>query len=233
MLKCCDVVLFANEETRARLEPWCTGKTEMMIDVGVAPERFFPSSEDSAGTRILCAGRIESRKGIGFLLQSFRLAIDERPELRLRIVGSGPNLEIERQRARDLGMGGEVDFAGKIDHAQMEQELRKADIFAFPSLRDTSGAVVLEAMASGIPVICLDHQGGRLMTGDVSGIRVPVTSLKETTLDFARAMVELSLDPERRLRCGNAARARVIDEFSWPRKANRLSRIYGKVPSNQ
>jgi glycosyltransferase involved in cell wall biosynthesis len=226
MLESCDVVLFANEETRARLEPWCTGKTEMMIDVGVAPERFFPSAETSNGTRILCAGRIESRKGIGLLLESFKLALTERPELRLRIIGTGPNLDAEQERAQNLCIQGQVEFVGKVDHAQMEEELRQADMFVFPSLRDTSGAVVLEAMASGIPVICLDHQGGRLMTGDVSGIRVPVTSLEKTKKDFAKAIVDLSLDPERRQRCAKSARARVIDEFSWPRKADRLSRIY-------
>ena len=229
MLEACDVVLFANEETRERLEPYCTGKTEMMIDVGVAPERFFPCSKTSNGTRILYAGRIESRKGIGLLLQSFQLALTERPELRLRIVGNGPNLYAEQKRAQSLSIQGQVEFVGKVDHAQMEEELRQADIFAFPSLRDTSGAVVLEAMASGIPVICLDHQGGRLMTGDVSGIKVPVTSLKKTKKDFAKAMVDLSLDPERRQRCAKAARARVINEFSWSRKAARMSQIYSSI----
>jgi glycosyltransferase involved in cell wall biosynthesis len=201
----------------------------MMIDVGVAPERFFPCSKNSNGTRILYAGRIEPRKGIGLLLQSFKLALAERPELRLRIVGNGPNLHAEQKRAQSLSIQEQVEFVGKVDHAQMEEELRQADIFAFPSLRDTSGAVVLEAMASGIPVICLDHQGGRLMTGDVSGIRVPVTSLEKTKKDFAKAMVDLSLDPERRQRCAKEERARVIDEFSWRRKADRLSRIYNII----
>jgi glycosyltransferase involved in cell wall biosynthesis len=217
----CDLVLFANLETQQLLGKWCSRQVGQMIDVGVDPNRFRGKGE-GGGNEILFAGRFEARKGTRLLLMAFQEALRENPELRLRMVGDGKQLELEREWVKSQGLGHAVVLVGRLSHLEMAEAFASAGIFAFPSLRDTSGAIVLEAMASKVPTVCLDHQGASLMVDEDSGIRVPVKAREETIRLFARALIQLSGDPGLRRSMGENARKRVLKEFSWERKGRKM-----------
>ena len=123
------------------------------------------SPRGSAGPPVaLFAGRLLPWKGIPLALR----AMAELPEWRLVIIGSGPDERRLRRFARRLGLEGRVEFRGWRSRQEVLRAMREeADVFLFPSLHDEAPFVVAEALASGLPVVCLDHGGpaaiGRLL----------------------------------------------------------------------
>jgi glycosyltransferase involved in cell wall biosynthesis len=110
--------------------------------------------DPAAGRLVLFVGSLIERKGISFLLQAFSRACADRPSIRLRIIGSGPLRKKLRQQAAQLGLRERVEFVGFVQPSELPREYARADVFVLPSLEDTFGVVVVEAMASGTPVIC-------------------------------------------------------------------------------
>jgi glycosyltransferase involved in cell wall biosynthesis len=104
--------------------------------------------------------------------------------------------------------------------------MRSCDVFLFPSLRDGGGLVVVEAMAAGKPVICLDLGGPGLHVTKGCGIKVPASSPEQAVRDLAEALGQLYQDPELRLRMGRAARERAARLYHWDRLGERMLEIY-------
>ena len=230
MLWRCDAVLFANRETRQLLLEHCRGITDTMIDVGVDPSVFSINEVKAYSKTVLFAGRFEARKGVMFLLEAFALAYHRDNEIKLKMLGDGPSFEEAQSKIDELGLGKAVSLLGRVGHEQMSLELGNADVFAFPSLRDTSGAIVLEAMASGLPVVCLDHQGASIMVGDTGGRRIVPGELDDTRQEFADAILELiHRDSASDHSDGADAHTRVANQFSWSHKAERLIEVYRSV----
>jgi glycosyltransferase involved in cell wall biosynthesis len=103
------------------------------------------------------------------------------------------------------------------DWLPRDEALRKmgrADIFLYPSF-EGGGMVVLEAMAHGLPVVCLDYGGAGEMVGKDGGIRVPAGTMEDTVAGLAAALAELASDESRRHRLGAAARDRVNARYLW------------------
>jgi len=224
----CDLVLFANEETRDLLQEDCGGKTGVMVDVGVDANQF-QKGEGGGGFSVLFAGKFQPRKGTRLLLLAFKMALQQEPGLKLRMIGDGPEWAREKQWVAEQGLGEEVELVGRCSHAEMAEAFGHADIFVFPSLRDTTGAIALEAMASEVPTICLDHQGARLMVNMDSGIRVPVRSEAETIKAMADSLVSLGGDTTRCRTMGEKGRKRVMQEFDWQCKTARLLEVYRQL----
>ena len=112
-----------------------------------------------------------------------------------------------------------------------EEALRQydwANALAFTSLRDTSGNVVLEALAHGLPVICLDHQGVRDIVTPECGIKVPVTRPREVIDGLTGALTTLARDPALRERLGRGALERAR-EYLWSRQGERMADVYRQV----
>jgi glycosyltransferase involved in cell wall biosynthesis len=152
---------------------------------------------------ILATGRLIARKGIDHLIRAYAIAVAERPGITLRVVGSGPAEPQLRQLAVELGVN--VDFAGFVDQPHLPAEYAAAQTYAFPTLRDPFGIVLLEAAASGLPIVASPHGGATLdlIEDERDGlVRNPVDHA-----GFGSALVRLADDPELRARLGDAARA--------------------------
>jgi glycosyltransferase involved in cell wall biosynthesis len=192
---------------------------ERFLQLGFAPERvhLVPHSTNlqpllDAGEgrdhgragelRVLATGRLISRKGIDHLLRAYALAAAERPGIALRIVGSGPAEPDLRRLAAELGVTPE--FAGFVDQPHLPAAYADAEAYVFPTLRDPFGIVVLEAAASGLPIVASPYGGA---TPDL--IDDERTGLVRDPRDrhaLAAALVRLADDPELRRRLGDAAR---------------------------
>jgi glycosyltransferase involved in cell wall biosynthesis len=224
----CSLVLFANNETRRLLGSHCRNETAMMIDVGVDVELFSPATADNAIGKIviLFAGRLEGRKGAILLIQAFADLTRDLPDAELRIVGDGPMRESLEREVRRKGLSQQVVFTGLISHEAMRREFEQADIFAFPSLRDTSGAVVLEAMAMELPIVCFDHQGAAIMVPDTCGRKVAACSCEAAVKNLADALSDLARNREKRRTMGLAGRLHVKENHDWGAKSARISTYY-------
>lgn len=229
------LVYFANDETRRLLERWCKADVDMMIDVGVDVGKFKPRDEkagQSDKSVILFGGRLEGRKGAILLLKALFLLKLEGAPFECRIIGSGPDEAFLKRWIDDRGMADEVKLLGLVTHAQMAQEFGEANIFVFPSLRDTSGAIVMEAMATSLPTVCLNHQGGGMMVDDVSGIKIKSESVEAMAKSLSQGIERLLNDEELRVTMGAAARERVCQEFDWDVRVEKVLKGYRKVLKN-
>jgi glycosyltransferase involved in cell wall biosynthesis len=102
---------------------------------------------------ILSVCRFFPRKRLDVLLRAVALALRGAPEMRLRIVGDGPEREPLRALAHRLGLEGIVEWLGPVSQSRLSRELTAADCFCLPSAQEGFGIAFLEAMAAGLPIV--------------------------------------------------------------------------------
>ena len=138
-------------------------------------------------------------------------------DVRLTMLGGGSEGRAWRGLARELGIEQAVDWIDRVDHCRMSEIYLSHDALLFPSLHDSSGNVVLEALAYGLPVICLDLGGPGEFVDDRCG-RVIATggrSASGCAHALALAIEDMSRSPVLCRRLGDGARARAAN-FLWP-----------------
>jgi glycosyltransferase involved in cell wall biosynthesis len=223
-------VLAANAETWDLLERSGARHLVRESDVGVNPEtitvRDRPLIRD--GFVVLWAGTLKARKGPFLALDAIAGARSRGVPIRFRMAGDGPLRNAVDRRINELGLRDVVEQLGEQSYAEMTDFYDSGNVFLFTSLQDTAGTVVLEAMAHGLPVITLDHQGVANMVDSQCGTKVAVTTEQETVDALISAIERLSLDPESRMRLGRNARARVERRFSWNLLGARLRELYAR-----
>jgi len=169
----CDVVLSPSAASDGRLA--ALGIANQKIgrwDRGVDVSRFSPAlrtREADGKVRVLYAGRLTKEKGADLLADAFLAARARDPRLELVLAGGGP--EAEPLRAR---LGGAARFLGWLEGDELARAYADADLFLFCSQTDTFGQVLLEAQASGLPVIAVDAGGpSELIANGRSGLLCP------------------------------------------------------------
>ena len=177
--------------------------------------------------RILWSGDHAPHKGLPLLLKAL-CGLNQRVPYDLRILGSGRLRHRWQRLARNLNLAGNVTWLGRLPHHQTLEQYQWADVFVFTSLRDTSGNVVLEALAAGVPVVCLDHQGVRDMVTEECGIKIPVTVPSEVVIKLSEAILNLAQDPALRQRL-SAGALRRVREYEWPRQGERMAALYSRM----
>lgn len=219
------VVLAANEDTRRQAVCLKARRVEMMSDVGISADFFAHSTHSNSENkllRVLWVGRLLPTKGIRLALEAFRYV---RIPFRLTIIGDGPGRRNLESYIEKYNLERVVDWRGAVDWCEIRQIYREQDVFLFTSLRDTTGIQLLEAMASGLPIITLDHHGAGYLVPDSAGVKVPVTTVSETIDGLARAICGLAVSPARRQKMGRAA-LETAWLHSWDEKAARMVNVY-------
>lgn len=185
--------------------------------------------------RVLTAGRLIRLKAFDLAIRAFKdfvqrsTADDPADGVEFTIIGDGPELPRLQALARCLGLEQRVRFEGWKQQEELWSRMRSCDVFLFPSLRDGGGLVVVEAMAAGKPVVCVDLGGPRMHVTEECGIKVPAISPAQTVRDLAAALERLYVDKELRQRMGRAARERAEREHDWEHLGERLLEIYAKA----
>jgi len=202
----CDVVLSpspASDEHLAKLgiEPeriwrWARGVDLARFDPGLRTPGMF-----SAGViNVMYAGRLTSEKGIELLADAFLSARRRDPRLHLVLAGGGPEQDRLGER-----LGDHVSFFGWLEGDALARAYASADLFLFPSRTDTFGQVILEAQASGLPVVAVAEGGPlSLITGGETGVLAPADADA-----LAEALLSLVAAPLRSERIRRAALAAV------------------------
>jgi len=149
--------------------------------------------------------------------------------LRLTVVGSGPELMRWRRLVEKFKLGDSVEFTGQVTRDKLPELYGRADALVFPALRDSGGSALLEAMARGVPVICLDWAGPGEMVDANSGVKIPVRDRAETVAALAAAIARLQALPELRRALARAARERAFAQFRWEAKAQLLTTTYHRL----
>lgn len=197
-----------------------------IIPNGAMVDHFWGATpaELPPGRRMLFVGRLEPRKGFQVALDAFAELASRYDDLRLVVVGDGP----QRARVRRLprALRTRVDMVGRASHDELPTFHAAADLFIAPATgRESFGIVLVEAMAAGLPVVASDLPGYReVVRHEREGLLVPPAD----PVALAEAGARLLEDPvlARRLSSGGRMRART---FAWPRVAARVERVYERV----
>jgi glycosyltransferase involved in cell wall biosynthesis/predicted metal-dependent phosphoesterase TrpH len=199
-------------------------------DRGVDLDRFnparyapgvLPNTHSELGTRfnVLYVGRLSKEKGIDLLAESFLIARDHDPRLHLVLAGRGPEEETLRRR-----LGSAVTFLGWVEGDRLAQVYASADLFMFASTTDTFGQVILEAQASGLPVLAVDAGGpAELIEDGRSGCLVAPDP--ESLAGALRGLARREAIRERLSTGGLLA----VAERSWPRSLDQLAEGYARA----
>ena len=197
-----------------------------VVPHGVDPVRFSSerATDPSDSVQLLFVGEHEPRKGIEFLLGAMDLLRNPKPEARLVTIGQGSALRELKHLSNRLRLGDRVEFRGYLpdpDGTRLPKAYSQADIFVLPSLKEGFGFVLLEAMASGLPIVATDVSAIPEVVGD-AGILVP----PRNPTALASAIRLLIDDPAKRREMGRRGRDRVAALFTWDKVIPRLTDVY-------
>jgi glycosyltransferase involved in cell wall biosynthesis len=213
------VIYVKTDQSRRALPERHQGKIAVHLEIGTrAVDRERPR-ERRAGEplRLMFAGRFLYWKGMHLGLRGFARLLERGIEARLTMLGAGPDEQAWRRLADELGVGHAVEWLAWVEHSKVAELYRRHDALLFPSLHDSSGNVVLEALVHGLPVVCLDLGGPAELANQSCGRVVPTRDLdvEGCARALADALEELARDPElcRRLSAGAHERARAL---RWP-----------------
>jgi glycosyltransferase involved in cell wall biosynthesis/predicted metal-dependent phosphoesterase TrpH len=192
-------------------------------DRGVDVSRFDPALRDAdlhpGELTVLYAGRLSKEKGAALLADAFLAARARDPRLHLVLAGGGPE-----QAALSERLGEHASFLGWLEGEALARTYASADVFLFASSTDTFGQVVLEAQASGLPVVAVNRGGPSTLIEDGrTGL------LRDARAqDLADAVCELAGSPVLRRRL-SAAALTAVRARTWERALEQLSQGYGRA----
>ena len=217
----CSIVLSPSESADQSLRALGIGAARIgRWDRGVDSSRFDPALRRPdlypGELNVLYAGRLSREKGADLLADAFLTARERAPRLHLVLAGGGPEEAMLRER-----LGDHATFLGWLEDEPLARAYASADIFLFASATDTFGQVVLEAQASGLPVVAVGEGGPRTLIDDGH------TGLLRaaTPEDLALGLRELADSPGLRRRVASAALA-AVRARTWERALEQLAEGY-------
>jgi len=225
------MLLVANKRTQNVLPS--TLKTRPVfefVENGVDPDLFTPTAKkpDRDYLQVIYVGRLVDWKRVDLLIEACA-QLKGRIKFHLEIIGDGPLREALTSQARELSLTDEVQFHGRLSHREAADILRNADVMVLPSMRECGGAVVLEAMASGIPVIATKWGGPIDYITPETGILISPSTPDIFIKELAAALQFLEKEAAARVKMGEAGRLRAASVFGWKVKTQVLLGIYASV----
>jgi len=221
----CSAVLVSTEETRkafahSGVATWLV--PEAGIHETASPQRHAPRPH----LRLLFAGRLRFYKGVHFALRGLKTA---GVGAELAVFGDGPLRRPMQRLARQLGLGSQVEFHGWVPRDSLLKLYAEFDVFLFPSLHDGIPQALLEAMACGLPVICLDCGGPGQVVAEGCGFKIPLRRLEEIVGGLAQAIA--CYDQRRELVPVHGLNAwrHAMQHYRWERLGEQVHAVYQHV----
>lgn len=195
-----------------------------VIHNGIDISEFKPDltkADKNKEFSIICVSRLIERKGIRFLIEAIGKLKDR--DIKLTLVGEGNQEKELKELAVNLGISDRVDFKGYMNHDSIAELYKNSDVFVLPSLNEGMSNALLEAMASGLPVIVTDT-GGTAELVDGNGVIVPMGDLEA----IVEAISGLFNNPEMCQQMSIKSR-RNAEGMAWGAVGNKYIRTYEKV----
>ncbi|BAM04863.1 glycosyltransferase family 4 protein [Phycisphaera mikurensis] len=227
------LVLAANERTRRAL-PAVRGEVEVFCENGVDLKLWQPEAirepDAERPIRFAFLGRLVRWKSVDVLFRAMELLAERGIEAELDVYGRGTDEDRLAAAAASSPAADRLHLHGFVRQEDAAETMRGADAFCLPSVQECGGAVVLEAMALGLPVVVTDWGGPAEYVTGAEGFKVGGGSSEELARGFADAMGALATDAGLRRRAGEAGLRRAAEEaFDWDRRADwmiaRLRRV--------
>lgn len=224
-------ILVGSRHTESEIPANHRKKCVYIPENAIDPARFSRAPTPQSGVLRACfIGRMVPYKGPDMLLEaaapllrSGRLVID--------MIGDGPMMDTLKKLAADTPEN--VHFHGWCAHQDVQDIAAKCQLFAFPSIREFGGGVVLEAMALGLTPLIVDYAGPGELVDEATGFKVPMGSRDDIIDAFRAELLRITDAPEILAQTGAASRARVREYFTWDKKAAQILDVYNWVANTR
>jgi glycosyltransferase involved in cell wall biosynthesis len=230
-------VFAANAETAAllvRLRDTETGVSRLLAyfhsdDRVRAADPAGPEKPREGPLRLFAGGNLEGRKGVALALHALARAKSRGVKFRYRFGGKGPEFNSIRQLVSKLGLRDEVVLGETLRGSDYEQELRSSHIYLLPSLRDSAGITLAEAMLAGCVPIVADCGGPGQIVTEECGFKVPPTSPRDLIEKIANIIVELDRNRDILRQKGPLAARRIEENFTEENYRRVVNSVYQSV----
>lgn len=228
----CDCLIVPMLKIKDELVSFGVKKPIVVIPSGVDAYKFKKQQKGflhkktgiKKGKILLYVGRLGQEKSVDFLLKAFKVIHDKDQAINLVLVGDGPEESNLRKLAKELKITKRVHFAGLIDTTEMNKAYVDAEIFVFASQTETQGMVILEALASGLPIVAVkDAVYDGVIKDKINGILVDNDPQK-----FAEACLEILNNSSYRKKLSENG-VRNMQNFSLPTTAKSFEKLYAKL----
>lgn len=231
-------ILVANRTTLnalpARHHERCLLLSENAVELARFPVSAWPPAPDcDKPLKVLFTGRLIPIKGLDMLLHAISRLDRNGVAIGLEVIGDGPMRKDWENLAEALGLSGIVKFRGALALDAVAESMRACHVFCLPSVRESGGAVLLEAMASGRPVIALDFGGPADIVDEHVGALLPMIDPEQVITALTETLAGIQAQPGHWAECGIAGRERVETTYSWPAKIQQAEKIYEALISQE
>jgi len=231
------ILVYTREALKA-LPPPSRRRARSIIHIGMSPTDV-PDRDpgvlirDGSSLVVVTGGRLVHWKGYDLVVRGFAQFLKSTPtvnDARLVVTGAGPYRGQLEVLARELGVSERVAFTGRLATRELFlSALQQADVFALPTLRDGPPLALIEAMACGLPVICLDIGAVAEMVPSFAGVKIPPLSADYVVNEIACSLQKFNEDIAATRLMGRAGKAFVEEHYAWNRIQQEINRTYRDV----
>lgn len=228
--------ILARTPNSAGVIPRCLRKKTKVILETAMEDTIFAyhkiERQDKNGLQLITTGRLLPNKNILTAVKALQYLPKNR-NITLTIVGSGYQKKEIEEMSQKIGWKNNVNIIAELPRQKVLELVEQSDIFLFPSLREGGSWSLMEAMAIGLPVICLDWAGMSVTTDDDCAIRLPVSNPEQMPKDMAAAIIKLIDNPELRRQMGKAGRKRIKEVFNWEAKGRFMENLLKELDAEK
>ena len=224
-------IICRTEDSKLAMPWWTRKKVVIMLETAMEGHIFeYKKCEDSTSTAVnfITTGRLMESKNVITVINALA-QVPKTYDYQYTIIGSGPMKNSILAAIERYNLVDRVKIIEEIPREEVLHSLESADIFLFPSLREGGSWALMEAMAIGLPVVCLNWSGMAVTTDDNCAIRLDVTNPNQMAKDMAEAIIKLIEDPFCRKKMGEAGRKRIQEVFNWESKGKFMCKLLEKL----
>jgi glycosyltransferase involved in cell wall biosynthesis len=224
VLRGADKVVCLTRSDAAEIQSYGCPSEKIRLVPSAVDSKLFKPSKEREDNLVVWVGRFVPEKGVEYLIKAAKIILKKSSAFRFLFIGYGPLKPKITEMANDDGLLERfVTIMGPMSREKIAAILGKATVFAFPSLREGLPVSVLEAMASGVPVVGSDIAGvNEIILDRQNGVLVPPKKPEA----LAQAILALLNDENLRRELGKNARQLMVEKYSWGTAIRRLEKVY-------
>lgn len=227
------ILLCRTENTKNIFPQFIRKKCRLLTDGAIEDSlfKYIAHYERNNSIKLITSSRLIHTKNIATIVKAIAL-IPKNFKIELNIIGSGPEKDNIENLIIQNHLEDRINLVGNITRNEVLRFLEQSDIYLFASLKEACNLSLLEAMAVGLPVICLNWSGMAIATDENCAIRLPVTNPEQMPKDMAAAIIYLIEHPEIREKLGKNGRKRIKTTFNWDAKGAFLEKMLTELDDN-
>lgn len=228
------VILARTNDTARMIPARHSGKLRVVLETAAAEDWFIRPPHtahpaDGGAIKVIYTGRLVPLKNVDMAIRAVAAARRAGADIHFTIIGDGPLQPALVRRAEAEGIAGAVTFAGRCTQDEVFGHLAASDVYLFPSLKEGGVWSLMEAMAVGLPSICVNASGMKVIAHASCARLIDPGDPEEMVEAFARELCTLAASPDLRREMGANARKRLEQKFRWEQKHAFLSALFEEL----